>query len=396
MRYESKKNYFKWFKEKVKYLRIIFILLVGAISIGIALKQRSSGSDIDWKTEWPKTNFEKTSIKFSEISSGGPPKDGIASIDKPAFILFSEADKWLKPIEPVIAVEINGDAKAYPIQIIIWHEIVNDEVGKTPITVTFCPLCNSSIVFDRRLNYKGKSFLLDFGTTGKLRNSDLIMYDRQTESWWQQFTGEAIVGELLGAELKMLHSNLISYANFKASYPYGSVLSKKTGYRRNYGKNPYAGYDDIRNSPFLFEGSTDNRLPPMERIINVSIDGIHKIYPLSIVNKEKVIHDLVGNTRIVIFHLPGAVSALDKEIIEKSRDIGAATAFQSAINGKELTFRRVGEVFVDEQTKSQWSITGKALKGPLKGKQLKFILHGNHFAFAWLAFQPNSLIYQKK
>lgn len=376
--------------------RFIVLLLIFFLAIGLGyskLVQTSGGNPLDWKNEWPKTNFEKTTINFTDILSGGPPKDGIPPIDKPDFVSFSNADKWLKPKEPVIAVEANGESKAYPIQIIIWHEIVNDTVGGIPLTVTFCPLCNSSIVFDRRLEFNGKSYLLDFGTTGKLRNSDLVMYDRQTESWWQQFIGEAITGDLTKAKLTMLPSNLISYENFKTSYPNGKVLSKKTGNRRDYGRNPYVGYDDINNSPFLFRDSTDKRLPPMERIINVSMDGIDKIYPLSKVQKEKVLHDKVGKTGIVIFHLPGTASALDKSSIADSRDIGAATVFLSTLNGKELIFKREGKNFVDNQTKSHWNITGRAIKGPLAGQQLKPVIHGNHFAFAWLAFMPNSLIY---
>ena len=372
----------------------LLIVFIGLISIRFL--QTSGADPLDWKSEWQKTNFEKSSIDFSEILSGGPPKDGIPSIDKPSFVEFSNADKWLKPNEPVVAVEINSTARAYPIQIIIWHEIVNDEINGTPLTVTFCPLCNSSIVFDRRLEFNGKSYLFDFGTTGKLRNSDLVMYDRQTESWWQQFIGLSIVGDLTGAKLKVLHSSIISYANFKESYPDGKVLSKKTGSIRRYGKNPYVGYDDINNTPFLLQNAPDSRLPPMERIINVTLDGINKIFPLSTIQKEKVVHDRVGKTSLVIFHLPGTSSALDKAIIADSRDIGAATVFEAVLNGKELFFKTEGDVFVDEQTGSHWNITGRAIKGPLTGKQLTPIIHGNHFAFAWLAFIPDSLIYGKQ
>tara|TARA_B100000959_G_scaffold278369_1_gene336592 strand:+ start:1363 stop:2517 length:1155 start_codon:yes stop_codon:yes gene_type:complete len=379
---------------KVIILIILLVVFAGLVSTKFI---RSSGGDpLSWKSEWSKTNFEKTSINFSEILSGGPPKDGIPSIDKPSFVSFPNANEWLKPNEPVVAIEINGNAKAYPIQIIIWHEIVNDEIKGIPLTVTFCPLCNSSIVFDRRLEFKGKSFLFDFGTTGKLRNSDLVMYDRQTETWWQQFVGTGIVGELTGAKLKVLPSFIISYANFKESYPNGKVLSKKTGHLRSYGKNPYVGYDDINNTPFLLQNAPDNRLPPMERIINVSLNGINKIYPFSTIQKEKVVHDKIGKTDLVIFHLPGTSSALDKSSIAGSREIGAATVFESELNGKQLSFKRKDGVFVDEQTKSLWNITGKATKGSLIGKQLNPIIHGNHFAFAWLAFIPDSQIYGKE
>ena len=135
-----------------------------------------------WKVEWRNTDFAKSTIDFSEVMSGGPPKDGIPAIDTPQFKTVSEIDD-IQDREPVISLAINGDARAYPLRVLTWHEIANDTVGGVPVAVTFCPLCNAAIVFDRRL---ADGRVLDFGTTGKLRNSDLVMYDRQTESWWQQ------------------------------------------------------------------------------------------------------------------------------------------------------------------------------------------------------------------
>jgi len=158
---------------------------------GIAFVTLAFGSvalALDNSAEWPKTDFENSSVDHSEIMSGGPPKDGIPAIDNPAFIDASVASEWLKDKEPVIAIEIDGIARAYPLQILMWHEIVNDEIGDSAVSVTFCPLCNASIVFDRDLD----GVRYDFGTTGRLRLSDMVMYDRQTETWWQQFTGEGI------------------------------------------------------------------------------------------------------------------------------------------------------------------------------------------------------------
>jgi len=167
------------------------------------------------------TNWNRHTIDYSELLSGGPPRDGIPSIDDPKFISVSEAADWLAPNEPVIALELNGDVRAYPLQILIWHEIVNDTVGGVPVIVTFCPLCNSAITFDRRLN--GKVF--EFGTSGLLRNSDLVMYDRTTESLWQQFTGEGIAGDMAGAQLSFYPSSIISFGDFRAAHPNGKVLS---------------------------------------------------------------------------------------------------------------------------------------------------------------------------
>jgi hypothetical protein len=150
------------------------------------------GSSLLRSLSWSNTDFSKSSVDMSEITSGGPRKDGIPSIDKPNFTPASKVD--IPSTVPVISLHLNGDARAYPLGILMSHEIVNDRVGGIPVTVTYCPLCNSAIVFDARLD----GMELEFGTSGNLRNSDLVMYDRQTESWWQQFLGEAIVGELTG------------------------------------------------------------------------------------------------------------------------------------------------------------------------------------------------------
>ena len=201
----------------------------------------ASASPLFWKFEWPATDFSKKSVEYSEIISGGPPKDGIPSIDNPKFEPAKNA-RGLEDTVPVISFTMNGEAKAYPLGILMRHEIVNDKVGGIPVAVTYCPLCNSAIVFDARVDGK----ILKFGTTGKLRNSDLVMYDRTTESWWQQFLGEAIVGELTGTQLKMLPSRIESFAKFKARFPEGTVLKPAVPFGGRGGGNPYVGYDHSR------------------------------------------------------------------------------------------------------------------------------------------------------
>jgi hypothetical protein len=181
-----------------------------------------------------KTDFSRHSIPYNEILSGGPPRDGIPPIDNPRFVTPEEAAAWLTDVEPVIALEVGGEAKTYPLQILTWHEIVNDTIGGVPVVATFCPLCNSAIVFDRRLN----GTVYDFGTSGNLQFSNLIMWDRQTESWWQQFIGDAIVGELTGQRLDFLPATIISFADFREAHPDGQVLSRETGFAKAYGRTP--------------------------------------------------------------------------------------------------------------------------------------------------------------
>ncbi len=177
------------------------------------------------------TDFSRHSVPYDEILSGGPPRDGIL-------------------------VQVGGEARAYPIQVLIWHKIVNDTLGGLPMLVSFCPLCNTAIAFER--TFEGR--VLDFGTTGRLRYSNLIMYDRQTESWWQQATGEAIVGESTGGQLTFYLAAMISWEEFRQNFPDGTVLSRETGYTRNYGQNPYAGYDNVDNPPLRW--TTDTRRAP--------------------------------------------------------------------------------------------------------------------------------------
>ncbi|WP_298958948.1 DUF3179 domain-containing protein [uncultured Roseibium sp.] len=230
----------------------------------LALAFASSGhaSPERWQRGGFITDFSKSTVDFKDIFSGGPPKDGIPSIDEPQFETASTIT-WLDGREPVIRLEQGDVIKAYPLQILIWHEIVNDRIDDLPVAVTYCPLCNSSIVFDRRLD----SELLDFGTTGLLRNSDLVMYDRQSETWWQQFTGEGIVGTHAGRELKMIPSRVVAFADFKKAHPNAEVLARPVPARRNYGHNPYLGYDS-RSAPYpLYKGDLPGDINPMARVV---------------------------------------------------------------------------------------------------------------------------------
>jgi len=293
--------------------------------------------------EWPRTDFSHRSIKLEEIESGGPPRDGIPAIDRPRFVTAAQAARWLHPKEPVIVLRLGREARAYPIQILMFHEIVNDVVGDNPVAVTFCPLCNASFVFDRRVG----SRVLDFGTTGKLRKSDLVMYDRQTESWWQQFTGRGIVGQLAGVALRTLASEITAFEDFAAAYPRGKVLSRETGYIRPYGRNPYRGYDRIDQTPFLFTDPLDRRLPPMERVLSVTAGGRHRIYPFSALDKTPVVNGELAGTPYAIFVKRGMLSPLDAERIGESRPIPAATAFSRRLGARVLQFEREAEGIED-------------------------------------------------
>ncbi|MDP6514688.1 MAG: DUF3179 domain-containing protein, partial [SAR202 cluster bacterium] len=238
---------------------------------------------------WDQTDFTKHSVPFSEIFSGGPPRDGIPPIDSPKFIPVSDTPDYMNDNEPVVTLEINGESKAYPVAILMWHEIVNDVVGGVPVTVTFCPLCNTAIVFDRRLG----DTVYDFGTSGNLRKSDLVMWDRQTESWWQQINGEAIVGELTGAKLTFIPAPMVSWADYRDATPDGELLSRETGFGRNYNRAPYTGYDELDNTPFLFSGQIDDKLPAMERVVGMDSVSAGVAYPFSVFESVPIVNDTV-------------------------------------------------------------------------------------------------------
>ncbi len=285
-----------------------------------------------------KTDFSRHTVSLSEFQGGGPGKDGIPALDDPSFAGVDAAGAWLEAREPVLELELGGEARAYPLQILIWHEIVNDEITGTPLAVTFCPLCNTAIVFDRRL--RGR--LLDFGTTGNLRNSDLVMYDRQTESWWQQFGGEAVVGDLAGAKLEKVPARIVAWEDFASAHPDGRVLDRpKTGdgsFERPYGQNPYAGYDDVGSPPFFgAANSGDRRLLPKERVVFVDRGGEAVAMPFSVLTRRKTLEVQVGGERLEVVWKPGPRSALDAAQVAGGREVGSAEV-RTAEGGKLVAF----------------------------------------------------------
>lgn len=318
--------------------RTVFNVLTTVVLILTALTFSASASPDQWKRAGFTTDFSKHTVPFSDILSGGPPKDGIPSIDTPRFQKSEEID-WLDDAEPVILLELEGIARAYPLQILIWHEIVNDVVGQRPVSITYCPLCNSSIVFDRRL----EGGILDFGTTGLLRNSDLVMYDRQSETWWQQFTGEGIVGTHAGKALKMLPSRVVSFADFKTLHPRADVLARPEPAIRAYGRNPYEGYDS-RSAPYpLFQGDLPDNINPMERVVVINAPG-HR-YAAALSHIREVGELKLSDTATVRWSGEQA-SILDARTTREGRRIGAVKAVTQTDDGEQPLVHDVTFAFV--------------------------------------------------
>lgn len=326
------------------------------------------------------TDFSLSAVDPAEVRSGGPPKDGIPAIDDPQFVGTDEADSWLGEREPVLLMRREGEVKIYPLQILMWHEIVNDEIGGAPATITFCPLCNTGIAFDRR--FRGR--VLDFGTTGRLRKSNLIMYDRQSETWWQQADGRAIAGRYTGAQLSFLPIQRASWKEAREGYPEARVLSRDTGYNRSYGRNPYRGYDAPGNSPFLYDGLSPPEREEIARVLQVSHRGETEILPYAELEEHRVSRLELSGEEIVIFFDPDTASALDTLAIAEGRAVGSANAYLSRLGDRELRFRyRLGRI-TDIQTGSRWSSLGVAISGPLEGSRLEPVIAADHFWFsAW-------------
>ena len=342
------------------------------------------------------TNTALRSIELSELRSGGPPKDGIPAIDDPKFVSQEEAAAWLADQEPVVLLRVGDAARIYPLQILTYHEIANDDdLDGVPVSVTFCPLCYSAIAFDRRVSTDEGELLLDFGVSGMLRNSDLVMYDRQTETLWQQFTGEALVGDLLGTTLTYLPAQIVSFAQAREAHPDADVLSRETGHSRSYGNNPYAGYDDVDKAPFLFDGPDNGRLPPLERVIAVKLPDAARAYPTSVTREQHVIHDSIGAQPVVVFHADGAVTALGEAVIAEAREVGSTGVFDPRVDGQSLSFSYASDHFADAETGSTWNVLGEATSGPLAGRHLMPLQFGDYFAFAWFAFRPETSLYEE-
>lgn len=324
----------------------------------------------------------------AELISGGPPPDGIPAIDRPRFERASEVD-WVADREPVMTLTIEDETRAYPVQVMTWHEIVNDTVAGVPVVVTYCPLCNSALVYEREVDGQ----VLDFAVSGKLYNSSLVMYDRQTESLWSHFVGDAIAGVMTGTQLEELPVAMVSWADWREANPQGWVLSKETGFDRPYGTNPYVNYDRANTDPALFEGTPDGQMPAKTRVVGIEDSGRSVAILTDTLRTQDVVHLELGSRPLVAWAKSGTASALDSQEIAQGKEVGQTGVFESVLDGQELTFEASGNGFKDRQTQSTWNVLGQAVDGPLSGKRLNAVPHVDTFWFAWAAFQPETQIF---
>jgi hypothetical protein len=320
---------------------------------------------------------QKSIVPLDQIVSGGPPPDGIPSIDNPKFTTVQEADEILEDSDLVIGVNINGDIRAYPLQILVWHEIVNDYVGGVPVAVTYCPLCFTNQVFNRTL----EDGSVEFGTSGELYNSNLVMYDRTSKSLWSQALAQSIVGKYAGVKLERIPFDVAYWKEWKELYPESRVLSRDTGSSRPYGVDPYGDY--YTNPDVLFPISNrDDRVGLKQIVIGLENQGEYMAYKLQDIENSKVINDNVNGRPIALFSLyPFMVREYDP-----------------IVDGQTLQFEynQRNHNFIDKQTGSQWNFDGLAVNGTMKGKQLELMPYDEGFWFEWVAFHPQTDVYTTK
>jgi hypothetical protein len=339
-------------------LIVIFLLIVGCSEViedGPMEDFSNSNVNKDFYVEIPMEEVSSDSkekimvtdsgVKYlvhpDKILSGGPPMDGIPSIDNPKYVSVQEADKWIEDNELVLALNYNGVERVYPLQIMVWHEIVNDNVAGDPILITYCPLCGSGIAFERKIEVNGERKEVEFGTSGKLYNSNLVMYDRETQTYWTQIGGKAIVGKLTGQELVGISIDTVVWRDWKESHLDSEVLSQDTGHSRNYGKDPYGNY--YENSFLFFPVENENNIIHPKTVIHgIEVDGIYKAY--------------------------------------KEEDLIKFEEIEDDLNGVKIKIKR-DESGIVSITKIETGIE---------------IVKERDFWFAWYAFHPNTLLYENE
>jgi len=361
-------------------IAIIAVLTITSFSssetVSISKEPENVSSPEDLEVSVPEgimvTNGQKHIVPLDKIKAGGPPKDGIPSIDNPKFAPVSES-QFVPDTTFVIGLDINGEKRAYPLFIMVWHEIVNDNVGGVPVAITYCPLCFTNQVFERVID--GKE--VEFGTSGKLYNSNLVMYDRLTDSYWSQALGVAITGELTGYELTRIPFDVISWGDWKTLHPDTLVLTTETGHIRSYGVDPYGDYYTDPRILFPVEHE-DDRMHPKELILGFHESDVYKAYKQDDVESAIVINDIFNNKPMMLVSLFS----------------GDSRAFDRTVNDKVLTFDFVDNVIIDLESKSKWNYDGVATSGSMEGIQLVRLPFNPGFWFQWVAFHPDTEVYE--
>jgi hypothetical protein len=323
-----------------------------------------------------------------QMASGGPPPDGIPPIDEPRFQRTGDVH-WVDDDEQVLVVEVAGQERAYPVQVLTLHEVVNDTIGQVPVVVTYCPLCASGLAFDRRTADR----VLSFGTSGRLLHSNLVMYDRQTESLWPQIEGQAVAGVLTGHELRRLPAQTVAWSQWRTAHPDGWVLSRQTGHALEYGSNPYYRYGVKESAPLFDDFLVDNRIEWLKQPVVGIVQGEDSLaVDVEALQEDGTREVVVGGRRLTVWWLPGARSSLDGFAVGEGAEVGTVAVFDPVRGSGRSTFRSAGGVITDVETGSTWDAFGRSVDGPRRGERLQAVPHLTTFWFAWNATHPRTRV----
>ncbi len=311
-------------------------------------------------------------IPFAEVRDGGPGKDGIPALNSPKFTNVSDAT-YLKDNDLVLGFADGSEVRAYPHTILDWHEIINDDTENHSLAVIYCPLTGTGIGWDRMINDKKTTF----GVSGLLYNSNIIPYDRLTNSNWSQLLLKSVNGEKKGTKAKTLNLVETSWKTWKEMYPFSKVISTNTGFNRSYGKYPYGDYKTSKNLIFPVKNK-DNRLHEKERVLGIIIDGKAKAYRLS---------NFSGNGKLILNEYAGT-----SLVIAGSENANLIVAFNSRLaDGTKLEFQFIENklpALLRDKQGNVWDVFGRAIEGPRKGQTLQPVQQMMGYWFAFAAFYP--------
>lgn len=334
-------------------------------------------------------------LNFHIPGIAGPPDDplvvllgvnDIPAITQPRFESVQNALAWLPSDAPVITVVQGGDVRAYPLAILEWHEVVDDTIGGRPVAITYCPLCNSAIVYDRRDGTRQRTL----ETSGALDNGALVLIDPATRQMWLQPSGASLYQ---GSALTWVPSGMMSLRDAIRAYPNLVVLSRNTGFDRDYSASPYGdvGGPGIATG---FRGYYDERIPPKTRVSGVVVGGRARAWQYPALAQQQAIDDAVASTPVVVFYDQAVTGIGNSANLLAAPEVGASAVYRRSVNGRVLTFTAIDSAqFRDNETGSIWDFTGRAVQGPMTGNQLVPIRHLDTYWYAWAAFYPGTSLF---
>ena len=358
------------------------------------VRERSVGCDPDRLAFFQDDCQPAAMIELSELVAGGPGPDEIPSIDDPRFESVTDAGAWLDGRSPVVLLEHEGITRLYPLEILIRHEIVNDVFAGEPVAITYCPLCNSALAFERTMDGPDGPEVLEFGTSGRLWRSNLVMYDRQHLGLWSQFTGQAIVGErFLGDALPRIPTSLLGFRTAAELAPDADVLSRDTGLDVDYELTPYVSFDRADAKPTFLRNDPDDRLPPMTRVVGIGRGSTSVAVVLDHLAVEEIVELELDGDPVTVWWTPGQASVLGSRRVEDGMELGQAVVYVARHDGSPLTFEPAGGGrFTDLQTGSTWDLRGRAVEGPLVGTELEPVSRDDVLWFAWAVYRPETTV----